>query len=246
VIRAFSLLFISLFLFSCKTNTVVKFSNEESAIKKLYAIISECSVDYSWYSAKVRVQLVTPEINAGGRMNIRMIKDSLIWFNFKKLSIEGARGQITSDSFCILYRFEKMFEKGNLRELMEYYNLPLTFSELQLYIAGNIPKPIESTLRYRHRVNRHYLYGSNDLYNLNYSFDEYLNLTAFSITDAQNRKLNVELKNKDEEKGIYLRRKLFFAYDEKNVGILEMIFSNIEINVPKNIRFSIPSNYTEY
>lgn len=233
-------------LLSCKSKKILSAITEDSAVEKLTAALSKVSVDYNWYSAKAKVRIETPEMKGGGRMNIRMIKDSLIWFNFKKISIEGARGLVTPDTFTMIYRQEKMYEKGNLQDLLDHYELPLTFSEIQFYIAGNIPIPHEKTLTYKRNEDEYYLLGSNAQYSLRYAFDRHLNLKAFSLTDAQNRKLTIELKDKNEEQGIYMGRKLYFPYDDFHAGKLEINLSNVEIDVPKNMPFSIPSHYNRY
>ena len=232
-------------LASCKSKTAV-LSTFENPEQILLDKINEASLEYHWFSSKAKIRLESNEKSGGGRMNIRMVRDSLIWFNFKKLSIEGARGLITQDSFKIIYRTEKKYEIGNIQSLMAAYDLPLSFRELQFYISGNIPVPSDKSLTYKKTSTAHLLYGSNDSYKLLYSFDDDLNLSAFSLTDVQNRKLRIELDNKDEELGIYLSRKLFFPYGSEGLGILYIDLSNIEINVPKNTPFSIPDHYTEY
>ena len=246
MIRCIVLLLLIGLFFSCKSKKVIRFDSDQTAKEALMERINDISIDYTWYSAKARIHLETSDMSGGGRMNIRMIRDSLVWFNFKKLSVEGARGLIQPDTFCIVYRLEKMYEKGDLKELFDYYQLPLTFSELQYYLAGNIPFPHEETVRYRAISGGHKLTGKNNLYQLEYSFNEGLDFTGFTLSDETGRTLNIEVKNKDEETGIYLNRKLSFPYDQENTGILDINLNNIEIDVPKQIRFSVPAHYSQY
>lgn len=231
---------------SCKNTKLIRFSTEQEAKSVLLDRLEDISIDYNWYSAKAKIHIETSDMSGGGRMNIRMIRDSLVWFNFKKLSVEGARGLIQRDSFCIVYRLEKMYEKGDLGELFDYYQLPLNFSELQYYLAGNIPFPNERTVRHETLSDGHRLTGSNDQYNLEFIFDASLDLHSYSLSDDTGRSLNIEVKNKDEETGIYLNRKLSFPYDQENTGTLDINLNNIEIDVPKQIRFSVPAHYSQY
>ena len=117
--KVFCPVFLGLFLITCTATKIAKSLPAETAKEELLQLILAVSVDYQWYSAKAKVYIETPELQGGGRMNIRMIKDSLIWFNFKKMSIEGARGLVTPNEFTLIYRQEKRYEQGKFHELLE-------------------------------------------------------------------------------------------------------------------------------
>ena len=212
---------------------------------ELYNRISQNKLDFHWYSAKAKVRMETDRINGGGRMNIRMVSDSIIWFNFKKVSIEGARCLITPETFTILYRQEKKYENGRLSELLNQSTLNLSFEEMQSFIAGRVPMPFEFDLKYQKTDNFHYLLGNNEKYRLVYWFNEELSCIRYEMTDDQNRKLQVDIAKYDEDLGIYKNRKLTYFQNQIKEGTLELDLANIEIDIPKKLPFSIPAHYTQ-
>ncbi len=232
-------------LFSCKTSKPIT-TELQSPKNDLYKRLKDSSIDYHWYSAKAKVRLESSDLNGGGRMNIRMVNDSIIWFNFKKISIEGARGIIEPNNYTILYRTEKKYEKGLFENLFNKSTIPLSFSELQSFIAGNVPLPLESTINYVSQDEFHLIEGRNETYHLVYTFDKELNLIEYVMTVDQNRKLVVQIKKLDKELGVYRNRKLTYYQNHLKSGILEVDLSNIEVDIPKKLPFSIPGHYTQY
>ena len=241
----FAFLLTVLFLYSCKSKiSLLGEINNPTTI--LFNQISNESLDYQWFSTKAKVRLESSQSSGGGRMNIRIIRDSLIWFNFKKVSIEGARGLINPETFSIIYRNEKKYEVGDFDLLMSQFDIPLSFQEIQFYLVGNLPIPNEESLDYKRGEKLHELRGRNKSYDLTYYFDADLNMKAFSLTDRENRKLSIELDQKDEILGIYLKRKLLIQNSDGKISSLDIDLSNVEINVPKKIPFSIPDHYTQF
>lgn len=240
-----ALLVLMLFLSSCASKKIVLPTPEDPTVT-LFSKVKDSSKEYKWYSAKAKVRLESSELSGGGKMNIRMVRDSIIWFNFKKVSIEGARALITPDTFSIIYRTEKTYEIGSLTQLLDHFNVPLSFYEMQSYISGEIPLASEASLKYESSSDRHTLSGQDDNYRLQYNFDESLNLNGYTLTDRQNRNLEVELEDWDDTLSIHKQRKLTYKDDSNGKTILSINLSNVEFNVPKKIPFTIPNHYTQY
>ncbi len=236
---------VSLFSISCAA-TKSTVSRIKDAEQTLLNIVKESSLDYSWYSAKAKVRIESSELKGGGKMNIRMRRDSIIWFNFKKVSIEGARARITPTEYTLIYRTEKAYEKGSFESLISYYSLPFTFKDLQSFIAGNIPLSDKNTLEYKRLKFDHQLIGESDDYNISYFFDSELALVRYVLTDVNGRTLDVQLGKMEEELGIYKYRKLTFSDNHERLGNLELDLSNIEIDEPKKMPFTVPDHYVQY
>jgi hypothetical protein len=228
---------------SCKSSRVV-FTELKNPEEVLFQRLQESSLAFDWFSAKAKVRLESNETIGGGRMNIRMKKDSIIWFNFKKVSIEGARGLISPYEFTLIYRTEKKYEAGKLSELLNENTIPMSFSEVQSFLAGNIPIPCKKDLLYKRDQKSHILIGENEKYTITYSFSAELNLDEVIMTDGENRILAIQVDNKDEDLGIYKKRKLTYYNNQIKKGTLEVDLSNIEVDVPKKIPFFIPDHYT--
>lgn len=198
--------------------------------------------DYTWFSAKAKVKFEGESTSIGGRATIRMIKDSLIWMNFKKLSIEGSRILITRDSFWIAYRLDNLYESGTLQELLIAYDLDLSFREFQNFIIGNLEIPEKEKISSFRSADLYELYfnkvGENHRYFLNKDFY----VSKFLFQDQFNRYLEVHNDSFEDD---------LFAYDriivadlgDGNKSKISLSFSDVEFNVAKSVPFEIPSHY---
>jgi len=209
----------------------------------LIQIIERGDVSFDHYSCKAKVRVESEALSGGGKMNIRMKKDSIIWFNFKKVSIEGARGLITPEEYSILYRTEKQYEQGSLEDMADHFNIPLDFSQWQMYLAGSIPQPDMNNIKMESSSLGYKLVSIGDL-SYQYDFDLSFQMIKYQITDAQNRTLAVEVEDYDPDLGLYKKRKLTLINHQKVEATIEMEQSDIEKNVRKNMPFSIPDHYT--
>lgn len=200
--------------------------------------------EYTFFSAKGRVRFNGSEFKIGGRCNIRMIKDSLIWMNFKKVSIEGARVLITQDSFKIIYSYENYYEIGTFQAFLEEYHINFTFSELQDFIVGNVIIPsIDDILSFRtdthHLIafdhkDRHFKYHINE----NYSLDQ------LYVKDNEKRSLLASNSGFDEH--LFAKnRKMNITTPEEGSFLIEIDLSSDEFDKPKKIKFEIPDHYRE-
>ena len=66
-----------------------------------------------------------------------MRKDSLIWMNIKKASVEVARILVTPDSVYIINRLDREYYIKGLDFVEEKFNLPAHFVTLQTALLGN-------------------------------------------------------------------------------------------------------------
>lgn len=198
--------------------------------------------DYHFFSAKARVKYVGDDMRGSGKANVRMIKDSLIWMNFKKLSIEGARTLIRPDSFYIVYRLEDMYESGTFEELMTAYDLDVTFEELQNIIAGNMPLPTADEVNAFETKDYHQLRFNQGSQYYDYQIDGDLHLLNFSWKDGGMRLVSGALDKYDETH--FAQDKTIHAVLEDGTrGELSLSLYDVEFDVPKKIKFEVPSHY---
>ena len=215
----------------------------ENVEDTLRQTIQNSDFTFDFFSAKAKVRIESDEIKGAGRMNIRMKKDSIIWFNFKKVSIEGARGIITPKNYTFLYRTEKKYETGDLNDLADHFNVPLNYSLWQEYLGGEIPQANLDSITLTINNEEYKIESMWDSNLIEYNFNSSLQLIGYRLTDSQNRTLAVELEDLDSRLGIYKKRKLNYFNNEKVVAKLELELSDIEINVRKKMPFSIPNHY---
>ncbi|MFT6808047.1 MAG: hypothetical protein ACJA01_001270 [Saprospiraceae bacterium] len=198
--------------------------------------------DYTFFSAKGRVKYNGDEFRIGGRCNILMIKDSLIWMNFKKLSIEGARVLITRDSFKIKYSYENCFEIGTLEEFLEDYNINFSFSELQDFIVGNVNVPEQENIQKFETGTHHLIDFSKDTKKYSYQINEDFSIYRILLLDELERLLHATFTNHDEA-GFAESRELLINTAEEGEFKIGIDLSSVQFDVPKRIKFEIPSHY---
>jgi len=138
------LLFFGLiFLTACSTKKFVQ--DDQSAPIKLKKRSSKYllkkldakDLDVEWLSAKANINFKDEQQRIKFNANIRMRKDSIIWMNIKKLSVEAFRVLITQDSIFIIDRLEKKYYTHGLDFVEEKFNFPGQFQALQTAILGN-------------------------------------------------------------------------------------------------------------
>jgi len=227
---------------SCKTKKVIVQVTPRS-LEEVIIGIDSSRIDYNFFSAKAKIKFNGEDSKLGGRSTVRMIRDSLIWMNFKKLSFEGARALIKADTSWILYRQEDLYDVGPTNEFLNYYKILRPFRELQDLFVGNYPIPdMNEVERF---VSRDYheidfiLNGEKYQYLVNEDFS----IFRASILDRFGRTVRATFTDYDEHN---FATKKYFEIELPGEGLskISMQLSSIEFNVPKEIRFEIPDHYT--
>ncbi len=182
------------------------------------------------------------ESRIGGRMNIIAQRDSLIWMNFKKFSVEGARTLIQPDSIWIVYRLDDLYEQGTTQEYLDYYKVSMSFKDLQGLLVGNLPIPTIADLT---------IFQSDQYYHLGFVYDdnqykyllnEDLTLHKASIKDSFERSVIVSFDDYDDQ--LFAKRKdIEIITPEEGQSKISIKFSNVTFDVPKKIKFDIPTHY---
>lgn len=253
---SYLLLFFSfLFLTACNTKKLTQTDGtalvdlKKRSSKYLLKKMKAKELDVEWLSAKAKItykdEAQTRKFNA----NIRMRKDSVIWMNVKKLSVEAFRILITQDSIYIIDRLEKKYYAHGLDFVEEKFNFPGQFQALQTAILGNpyffdrqklfagiADQQYQLTSGNEIRTRSKYLVNGTD-----YS------LESMSFFDVErNRKLGIDLSNYfaviDD---LIFPHNRSYSVESKETGLakIDMKFSKVELNIPKSIIFSVSSRY---
>jgi hypothetical protein len=206
-------------------------------------------------SAKARITFSSPEETRHFTSYLRLQKDSLIWMNFKKTSIEAARLLITPDSFYLINRLDNEYMVKSLDFLVKRLALPLfetnglsPFQALQSILLGNpVFFPVKE-MNARVDESRYHLFGENRELKSHY----YLNgadytLHQLSFLDSKYQRqvqfLFEDYQPLDKEKNFSYFRTIKADTPENGRISFEMKLTKAELNTPKNIRFEIPSHY---
>ncbi len=202
------------------------------------------------------VDIESTQLNQSANADIRWRRDSVIWLNVKKFGFNVARAQVTRDSVFVISYFQSTYGAFPLSYVEKQYGIPADFDLLQSFLLG---KPIFLTDKKQLTLNTPkenavILRGANDRWNAEYRFDlatRQLTEMTFSEPKAQrNMTITYEkyapLRDGDgkERPFAYLRT---IAVESPQTGKakigIEIEASSMVIDVVKNIRFEIPSNY---
>lgn len=249
--RLFPLLFIiSILCFntSCKTSKGTDSKLKKRSTTYLQKKMIENQVKADWFSTNAKVVYQNGNQILKASSSIKMRKDSVIWISVKKFGFEAARVQITTDSIYILDRINAAYMVKGMNYISEEFNLPANFNTLQAILLGN-PVFFSKDLEVENEALNYHLMGESS----NIKNDYWLNGVNYQLQrmDFFDKKEQRNLKNTlesyqllaDEQNFSYFRRLELQSQKTGQLSI-ELTFSKIEINVPKNIRFEIPSKYT--
>jgi hypothetical protein len=267
VIKKISVLclgFVAIFLFeNCKTSksatatpSPVAEKPKTNTVNDILAVLEKNQIKPDWMSGDVGLDYEGKPMNVSGSMSTRYRRDSLIWVNIKKFGFGVGRAKITKDSVFVVNYIQNNYIAENLNYLEKKYSLPADFNTLQNILLGN---PIFLTDKSKLKMERDaatndiILRGSDDKWQTTYRLDP-TDFTIKSMLFEQplvGRSLKIECENyqilrgyeNDSKKFSYLRRLLLDSPQSGKVKLELEVNDNIEINVPKTIKFEIPSHY---
>ncbi|MCI5080833.1 MAG: DUF4292 domain-containing protein [Saprospiraceae bacterium] len=236
--------------FACKTTKVVK---EKEKLEKdsdyLLNQLLEKELDFEWFSAKARISYQDDAQGITVSSTIRMKKDSLVWLNVKKLGFEIARVLITPDSVHVMDRFNKEYYVEGIDYVEKMYNIPSDLGTIQNMLMGKAIVLTKENLKTRLDTDAYFISGQNQQLENQFwlgSTDLLLQRTLLKDKNAA-RTIRLDYQEygelDDARKFSYLRKLNMDSQETGRVDV-EINFSNVEINVPKQIRFEVPSRYT--
>jgi hypothetical protein len=233
---------------SCSTTRSSTGSTKKDSPEYLARKLESNRLSASWFEGKARI-----DYNDGNQVvrvnaTIRMREDSAIWVAVRKLGFEVVRTLVTSDSVFIIDRFNNAFYAYDLQYLSKTYQLPANLPILQNILLGNplslpfisrtiTPEGTDFWLEETatsHKV-RHLINGDN------------YRMEALEYRDIQSdRKLSLQLAEYDTSTGkhnfSYLRKVTLETQESGKISV-ELKFSEVELNVPKDLPFDVPERY---
>lgn len=243
------IIFLLLLTVSCKskkeilTTTSLKPQTSEFLMTQL----AENQVNAQWLTAKTKIAFDNNNQIQRAYSTIKMRKDSIIWMNIKKLGIEAARVQVTPDSVYLIDRINGQYSIKGLNFITEKFNLPANFSTLQNFLLGNAVFFTRSLSASNDDLN-YQLLGETDRLVSQY----WLNGISYQLTKMyfsekeEKRQLVSTLSDYrpiNETQNFSYFRSIDLDSTEMGKVKVEFNFTEVEINQPTTIRFSIPDHY---
>lgn len=233
---------------SCKSmrkasGSALKPKSEKVLMKGLL----ENSVNAEWFDGKAKISYNDEYGGQSFSGTIRMRKDSAIWMQFKKFSIEGARVLLTPDSIFVIDRINGEYTAKPFDWAQKEYNLPFGFQGLQALLLGNpvffskeTTAGVDSTqytlAQKTENLNATYWLSSPDLLLRHFLVDDFRNKRTVDAYSSDFRELD------GKQQFSYVRS---FNLNSTDLGKLkvQIEFSKVEINKPVEMKFEVPSGY---
>lgn len=218
----------------------------ERSDKEVLESLRKRNVDFKYFNGKLGTSLESPDENISGSMQVKMVRDSSIWVAVKKFGIEAARMYADPKGYTVLYRFESAYETGTMSEIGKIIGISADFSDMQQLLFGNVVLPASDAAVARDSV-WYVVTSFADGLALKYYVNGYdLSLHRLEVVDPAGRKASLQYADYRTVDGygkIAFERTAVFPYSYQGDATLRMNFSEFEINVPRQIKFSIPDNY---
>ncbi len=232
----------------CKTSKrIAQLPLPERTKDEVITALKSRNIDFKWFSGKMSTALESPDESVSGSMSVRMKKDSLLWVTVKKFGIEAARILADKNKYTILYRLEGVYESGPITQINEIVSLSASFEDLQELMFGNVLLPEENNITFFKDSIYFVVSTKVDDLAIKYYVNGYsLELEKMEVVDKMNRIAKAYYSDY-RQIGTYgkvaYERIFDFPYSSTSNATITMRFSEIEINIPKEIVFSIPSHY---
>ncbi len=234
---------------SCKSKKNLEKTSSDSQLTKEEIIARFLApADYSFFSGKAKLRITSDFGTDKGTLYIRSIPDSIIWMAVKRLSVEGGRILITPDSITFINRLEKSYSQIALDELEKRYGITPEFSYIQNMILGFNPKVSKDNISKVEEKESIYTL-STMLYNIYHEFDLEKN-SGLTLGGRFNERFQVDGKWEYSAFATlsngaslpYHRNYYILSGNNPDLNV-NIDFSDIELNNPKEIRFNIPDHY---
>jgi Domain of unknown function (DUF4292) len=267
-VKYFNLFILTIFTFSA-CNTAKKATTTTTTEKPAPAptralTVNDCltrlgenEIKADWLSGDGNVDYAGKPMNVSASMNIRFKRDSIIWINVKKLGFNVARAKITPDSVFVVNYIQNSYVAKDLKYIETKFNIPADFKVIQNLLLGNPVYLTDSKklILDRDPVGDILLRGKDERWTALYRIDEKTNELKEMLFEqpSASRKMKISYEKYDilrgyakgDSKYSYLRTIQVESPQTGKVSVtIEVDTDGLEVNVPKNIKFEIPSHYS--
>lgn len=245
-----ALLSLSIMMVSCSG---AKKAAKEADLKKreldeLFRKMGQAQVAADWMDSKARLRYADEDMKIGLTASIRVQKDSAIWASVRKFGFEVARVLINPDSVYVLDRVNNEYMAKELIDIRDYIDLPADFGLLQSLVMGDLVLFGSRKPELKVVDNEFILSTNQPNLKSKYIVDRDFRLRMIEVDDIRaNQMFEINYDDYQKVNGdknfSYIRN---LSLKEQTVvkAELEVRFSRVEFNIPKDISFEIPDKYT--
>lgn len=202
--------------------------------------------DWTYFSSKIDVDFKNGDDSKNVTVNIRMLKDSLVWLSAGLFGLEGARVLINKDSMVILNKLNRNYMVYKNEAIAGFSDVPLTVTQIQNLILA---KPVYALNLYQVLVN------NNTALGIEYKQDKFITThryqkqfyTIDTTTVNDRTSMNYAMARYQEYAvidGHNFPYKTFITASTGNKLVsIDMKFEDADFHSALTFPFSIPSSY---
>lgn len=247
----YALMFVLVFWSACKTNRSSTANDcprpPRIETGELVDSARAKQMEFTWFSAKARVNYNDGKTSQSVTANIRIQRDSVIWISVTALmGYEAARIRITPDTFELLNRLDKDYIKEPLSKIKNYIPIAADLRLLQDLIVGNYLWSTNGKLK--HRIDKCIYVLKEDNSSIENTF--WIEPGRFTIvqmeTHEKSNDQTVNLTATDYEliEGYWFSNTRDILFTGTSTVKIGMNFSRVKWNEPTSFPFN-PSKYED-
>lgn len=227
------------------TRNDISYSREE-----LIAALQHHNYPFEWFHGKGDVKIDGFNQSHHVQSIVRMKADSSIWMVFKKFEVEAIRFLMTPEIYTVLFRLDNTYMKNTTSSIRNQLGIDVPFTDLQNWLFGNIylPDTEEVDITQTHEIAE--IRFSSKGWNITYQLDKNnLHLMTASLRHASQAEITMKFadyKNLPSGENLAYYREINMRSPEGETAEMRLDFSEIEVNVPKELKFVVPSHYSEF
>jgi hypothetical protein len=205
--------------------------------------------DAEWFDAKAKLDVDDGRQSVKANAVIRMKKGEFVWVSIKKFGFEAARALIRKDSVFVINRLNNEYYAEPISFLTKEYNIPADLSTLQNLILGNPVFLSTAGFHFEDKVTHYELSGKGGGMDSRYLVNSAdLTLQHIGFEDKQERRTIKcgfgEYAPLVENKNFSYLRSIEMDSPATGRMAVGLQFSEVVLNVPKDVKFEIPDKYT--
>jgi hypothetical protein len=224
------------------TGPVILDSGAEAA--SMFQLIQATDVPYTWFSGDGSGTIDWDGQRYNARMRVRIEYDKVIWVQIQKFGFELGRMFITPDSAFFINRLDRTYSIYSTTAFLKKYNLPADFNMFSKVFTGGayIPPAISKSVV---EDDKSLYLESNTGVNARHWLDVSSILVRSLVTDPYNHEWAAgfgDYRATNTGEIVPYQRTNTLVIDG-TTNLFNLDYSSIEINVPQELPFSIPSHY---
>ncbi len=237
-------------MFFTGCSTVQKVPHKKVSPKsktEILEMLSRHNMDVEWYSTTLSADIETSEEQFSSKIYLRIKKDSAIWMVVKKFSVEMIRMLSTPKETILLNRWDASWSKMSKSDLQNM-GLPFDFIDMSHFLIGNVILPDTNQIDLSIKDNSYLIQCRDADIAMTYILDGDGLLTKSIYTIGKDRIESVyqDYRKLNNDKK-YPHRRVINAYSGSTKALtIYAKAKKVEINIPKKMKFSIPSHYERH